>query len=488
MLAYLQDDAQYYFVIAENILRTGRSTFDGVTITTGYHPLWMLLDLALVRLGGLNWHVYVPLCVVVSGLLAAFLAIVVSALLESFCTSRTAIDVICVLVVARGAGIAFCGMESALAMPLLACCALATLRRLEAPECRPRDMLVLGLIAAATGLSRLDALPYGCAGAALVLWRHHRTLATTAVRGAAFAAGLLPFAVYLEINHVLTGQFLTTSARAKLLGAGLAWNGTIFEGLPLSQQVGFLYVPILGALLLLGPWSPVRGAPRQVAAIVLGFPLFYYGSIALRSSWQIWQWYHYPLPLAMGVSLATAVEFACRRFAWLGPWLEKRRVLSLGAVAAIIAATSWHNWRVLYNQGACDAAVALKSFSQTHPGRYAMGDRAGVTALMLSRSILQLEGLVADEALLESIRAERPLASTLSSYGVDYLVEAVPTPVLAKASCQEFTEPKKRQAGGSSPKMRGTFCDPLFRLDDPVDGYTTLVYDAHPGRAERRVD
>lgn len=40
---YLQDDAYYYFVIARNIAENGLVSFDGETLTNGFHPLWQLL-------------------------------------------------------------------------------------------------------------------------------------------------------------------------------------------------------------------------------------------------------------------------------------------------------------------------------------------------------------------------------------------------------------------------------------------------------------
>jgi hypothetical protein len=44
------DDAFYYLQIAKNIVHNGRSTFDGVNPTAGYHPGWMLLVVILAGL------------------------------------------------------------------------------------------------------------------------------------------------------------------------------------------------------------------------------------------------------------------------------------------------------------------------------------------------------------------------------------------------------------------------------------------------------
>ena len=50
MLSLLSDDAFYYFKIAENIAAGRGSTFDGILLTNGYHPLWMLVMVSIFKL------------------------------------------------------------------------------------------------------------------------------------------------------------------------------------------------------------------------------------------------------------------------------------------------------------------------------------------------------------------------------------------------------------------------------------------------------
>ena len=45
------DDAFYYFGIARNVAHGHGSTFDGINLTNGYHPLWMLLAVPVYLLG-----------------------------------------------------------------------------------------------------------------------------------------------------------------------------------------------------------------------------------------------------------------------------------------------------------------------------------------------------------------------------------------------------------------------------------------------------
>jgi hypothetical protein len=40
---FMRDDAYYYFKVAQNITEGLGSTFDGINLTNGYHPLWMIV-------------------------------------------------------------------------------------------------------------------------------------------------------------------------------------------------------------------------------------------------------------------------------------------------------------------------------------------------------------------------------------------------------------------------------------------------------------
>jgi hypothetical protein len=475
-LAFFEDDAQYYLVIAENLLRTGRSTFDGVTTTTGYHPLWFACDLALAWGSGVNRRVYVGALLIASAVLAIWHGAVLRRLLARMTSSVVVCDVVVVLVVTRSLKIAFSGMECALTMPLLAGCALETLRQLESPAIRAGRLALLGGLGAVLTLSRLDALPFGVACGALVLMSHPGGLASFVARAAAFLAGFAPLGAYFLLNWRLTGSAITTSAQAKALASGLAWNFRIFDNWTSGDRMGLLFVSLAGGALVACPWAPWRGPKRRLALLILGFPVVYYGLVGLRSSWQIWSWYMYPLPLSAAVAMAAFANVTRR----LVPWNRVVASSVRWAVPASLAIALTTVYKITVtrgnNEGTLRAATALADFSTTHPGRYAMGDRAGLTALLVPRSFLQLEGLVADESLLSAIRAQRSLQQTLEDFGVDYLVEAIPTATLEPGPCQNFAEPKPVQSGDRSPKMRGTFCDPLFRYDDSSDRRTTLVY------------
>lgn len=49
LLAVMPDDVFYYLQVARNLAQSGVSTFDGETLTNGYHPGWMLLMTVLAK-------------------------------------------------------------------------------------------------------------------------------------------------------------------------------------------------------------------------------------------------------------------------------------------------------------------------------------------------------------------------------------------------------------------------------------------------------
>lgn len=150
------DDGFYYFKIARNIVDGAGSTFDGVELTNGYHPLWMVVILPLFALFGDDAAMRLSL------LLCGMLFIASGALLWSIAyrwgLSRTA----------RMIGLGFWlynpfllfemmnGLETALATFLL----LSTFLMIETRGASVRGSLLVGLLMGTAVLARLDFAIY----------------------------------------------------------------------------------------------------------------------------------------------------------------------------------------------------------------------------------------------------------------------------------------------------------------------------------------
>lgn len=94
--AIFEDDAYFYFQIAKNILDLGQSTFDGISTTNGYHPLWMAILVAVgapLKLAGVqSLSIYAGFFIAVSCLVWVLIlsqlegwAILLGAILALYC-------------------------------------------------------------------------------------------------------------------------------------------------------------------------------------------------------------------------------------------------------------------------------------------------------------------------------------------------------------------------------------------------------------------
>src|SRR3974390_2408647 len=142
-----EDDAFYYFTIARNLHDLGLSTFDGQTLTNGYHPLWLLLLLiqyAIFR--SFQITILTELALVLGGL-----GFLISAL-----GSRRPLDnaVLTLAYSATIAGFTLNGMEASLLVLCLSAL-VWTLERLDLS--RDKNAICVGLIAAAAIGARIDA-------------------------------------------------------------------------------------------------------------------------------------------------------------------------------------------------------------------------------------------------------------------------------------------------------------------------------------------
>lgn len=74
---FKRDDAYYYFKVAQNITEGFGSSFDGINLTNGYHPLWMIVCIPIFALA--RFDIILPLRILL--IVIAFMQIATSILL-----------------------------------------------------------------------------------------------------------------------------------------------------------------------------------------------------------------------------------------------------------------------------------------------------------------------------------------------------------------------------------------------------------------------
>lgn len=83
---FTRDDAYYYFKVAQNVSMGLGSTFDGINLTNGYHPLWMLICVPIFALARFDLILPLRILLVFLALMRAVTAILLYRLLDKTLT------------------------------------------------------------------------------------------------------------------------------------------------------------------------------------------------------------------------------------------------------------------------------------------------------------------------------------------------------------------------------------------------------------------
>ena len=211
------------------------------------------------------------------------------------------------------------------------------------------------------------------------------------------------------------------------------------------------------ALTLLAPVMLVmkrRSTPNGYVGVfwaAMIFPFVHFLAVVTMSDWMIWPWYVYAWPIAGAIGAIvilqpTKAEQAPSKFAAACFWAS---LALLALDAAYLVHSSRPEDELTYLAG-----EDIAGFATTHPGIYAMGDRAGAPAYLSNQPFVQLEGLMMDREYLNNIRAEKNVKDVLHDYKVRYYISTGTE--RDRAGCYVVQEPA--QAGPTSPSMHSLLC------------------------------
>lgn len=422
----LEDDAYYYTVIAHNLATTGISTFDGQTLTNGYHPLWLLIVTGLAKSVGTSPLAFASIEVMLA-------SVGIFCFLTAFRSRSAALSTAFVALAAVLASpLVGHGMEVSLLIAALGLFTLSVVRYVEdegsALELAVTSALVIG--------ARIDAAVFVLPTLVLAAGSLRRAippLAFLAVAGAVYAA----------INMYLFGMPMPVSGGVKSLG-GLQFNHRLFDealtpfanGVDMHSIVVFLrsvegkMLVVLALALLALPFAR-RGSPAIIllGGFVLGF-LLYASKLMFGSSWTIWIWYGFPAFIGLSAAFVCfhdrAAEFSPHRgrFATLAAWFVSL-ALVLGAGVWVARANGLGKPTVITFE-AINRKAAVELAPILAGDRVAMGDRAGSFADAYKGPVTQIEGLVNDREFYETLKAHGDLKALLCRRGVRYLLAYMP--------------------------------------------------------------
>lgn len=450
-----QDDFFYYLKVAQNLAAGRGSTFNGLVPTNGYHPLWMLTLATVLRLGANS-----------KAILFFLGASIFMATMTSFALSVRLLrrgGVAWALSVLGAALVAvYCTylyvecMEVTLAIPLM----LAVLVAVQADDWWSeigvpgfRRACLIGVLVAMMVLSRLDTALFAILLALGIAAQPTLRQRLGMAHLAGLAVELLPILVYLLINKIDFGVWMPVSGMAKQLKLSHGFTASAPSALSAVRgwdSVQWFHIGLICVALLLLPLLRNRLTPveRVIAVSTLTFPFLYLAVLCWLSDWRLWGWYFYSLRPALCVGVLLLF-----RFPLVQSTAQRPTVFAALALLTLyrIHGLEWY----VQSPTMVDAAIEVQHFAATHPGVYAMGDRAGTVGYLLPAPLVQTEGLVMDAQFLKLVAAQTPLLQALARYKTTYHVGIARVPF---TGCFQASEPW--QAGGQAPHMRATICEP----------------------------
>lgn len=160
---FMRDDAYYYFKVAQNITEGRGISFDGINLTNGYHPLWLLVCIPVFYLARFDLILPLRVLLMVMAVLNAATAVLIYRLLSK--TLSRSVGMLAAAFWAFNFYIHTVVYEMGLETPLAAFTIVLLIRKLSQFEeewrtkpVTPRQLAVLGFIAVLVLFSRLDLI------------------------------------------------------------------------------------------------------------------------------------------------------------------------------------------------------------------------------------------------------------------------------------------------------------------------------------------
>lgn len=416
LVTRFEDDAFFYATISRHTVEEGILSFDGVSETNGFHPLWMgvLIVTRLIVPDQINFLRAVSALSALLMFVAGFVAV------KTLCRKHSSVVVLVtfILLLRYLRDFTHLAMETSILIPL-AFIALVQLDKITSSSSK-RTLFFLGVTLALIGLARLDAALFAAiVGIWAVKQNGKGKLSAVIVFLPPVAIGIL----YLMMNILFFDSWMSVSGGIKASGLGL---NTLFarQLFLLSDPLGLRSPWGLYLLFFLSSFAVLffRKTRSSVKAVSLFLILSTVSQLFL-SSWRLWYWYAYPAVLFCALCLPLLLQKL------LNSLRVSKRLLHISSIVLLVSALilavfwGWHyggentdDFRVR-NMSIAEELNEIMSDSTL----IAMGDRGGSFAYFFRGGVVQMEGLAGSAELAGSIREKR-LQEYLREIGVDYVM------------------------------------------------------------------
>lgn len=443
----LPDDAYYYFNIARHFAGGQGFTFDGLSQTNGFHPLWALLLGGLYWLvgGGGDWPIHLALSI--SATIDATTIYLVYLTLrritgdDGAACLGAALYAFNPLVIIESVN----GLETALATCMFACCSYWYVVKVRPVQQVSRAaMAFLGFLGGLAILGRTDGAFLLLVVALDWLWRERRkgliglalAMAVAALTvspwiiwnayilgGPVQSSGIaIPFVVQQAIFHAEhIPPIVKYPAAVIYLGFVLWDNLWRYARLEIVILVAVLLVVAVRRLKLEDEAGQRLKRNLALAAVPLAASLLILLAHAF-GRWFLRGWYYVPAAFSFVLTAGVALAYSRERWARAGRSPGQFVVAMLAAIALAFPWQGLPYWQPGLYVWQADMRRAADWLAENTTPQDRIGSfNAGMLAYYSGRTVINLDGVV-NGAALGAIR-ERRILSYVQGQKIDYLFD-----------------------------------------------------------------
>jgi hypothetical protein len=402
VIAPYTDDFYYYLVTAKNFIELGFPTFDTINLTNGFQPLWFLVIALLTYILG-DGIAFNSAIFLVIGLLS-FLVFFESKkyLIKQGYSEDTSLFI--------GSFISFLtlffskgGMEIALVNYFI----------ILSLSFSNKNSLIFCIFLFLTLLSRLDAI-----------WIITLLLLNYVIinyKKNFFGLLLFPllFLSYIILNYLIFNSFIPDSGVAKSLNKTLTFNPETFNFLYIKGSYGYKFISTLFLLNIAGIFLLFFKIKRESYIFIFSIIIFFI-THSLRSSWKLWDWHFYYFSFSTPFILYEFLKIVKNYFRYFYYCTSIFFVVTFSFLL-------FKDYN-LNNDHMLNLSKKISNYykNQNNYNIFAMGDMAGKVSFLLKKPVIQLEGLVSGNAIIEMLDKQESLCDIFEKFKVDiYLTNAV---------------------------------------------------------------
>ena len=393
------DDFYYYLTTSRNFIELNRITFDQVSLTNGFQPLWFFIITFLNFF--ISNDIWLNSVIINFIFLLSFLTYLnFQFFFKKNNYNNEDSNFISISICFLSLFFSKNGMEISLAIYLFS----------QSLKYFNKNLFIFCIFGILTFLARIEFAIFYFVILSYELILNKKILKINYIKKILIFPCFI--ILYLLINYAFFQSYFPESGIAKSLTKQLKFNLETFSFLK-SQALGMKFISLMFYLNLIGLLFLFSNKIKIFTKFSLITNLLFFLSNSLRSAWPLWTWHFFFLSISTPLIINDFTKIIKINF-----FKYKTIMVSLFFVFA-------YSILLFKNYGAnndhiLNLAIKISDhYKSTKHKKFAMGDMAGKTSYLLNKKLFQLEGLVGGHKIIKHISNEKSLCSIFSEMDVD---------------------------------------------------------------------